>query len=472
VTDISGDGIDAAMSRKLASSLIDIIDTARHRVAGDSDSKIITMITGHVGCGIADMPNVNTEFAGWEHVNLHLAVASYLRAHSPDAQWFGLSGSFHGHQDLIDMLSAAQKHGAYELGPVDYTTAATGPDTAIDIIQFGIVRTVAPSGQPVVLCLRGPVERTPQNVASVRVLAADRDAATGTREEIERLVRDEDIYRGTLLSFDVSEHRGNELVSFLPRPELSANDVVLPAGVLDSIERHVVHNAQRGERLRRHGQHLKRGVLLYGPPGTGKTHTVRYLMSRMTGMTVVLLAGRALARLLPVAVAMARRLQPSVLVLEDIDLVAEDRSLTQGAAPILFDLLNRIDGVESDADVTFVLTTNRVDIIERALAERPGRVDLAVEIPKPDAEGRERLLRLYAKDMALDLPDASRLVADADGVTASFMRELVRRAVSAELDRIDDDEQVSLDEAKIRAALDELLDQRNKLTRSILGGRS
>jgi ATP-dependent 26S proteasome regulatory subunit len=231
-----------------------------------------------------------------------------------------------------------------------------------------------------------------------------------------------------------------------------------------------VRNAARGAQLRRHGQHLKRGVLLYGPPGTGKTHTVRYLMSRMAAVTVVVLSGRALAQLLATAVSMARRLQPCVLVMEDIDLVAEDRTFSHGATPVLFDLLNRIDGVESDADVTFVLTTNRIETVERALSERPGRVDLAVEIPKPDADGRERLLRLYAEGTGLDLPDAAALVADTDGVTASFMRELVRRAVSARLEAEDTD-RITLDEAALRAALDELLDQRNRLTRSIIGGR-
>lgn len=89
--------------------------------------------------------------------------------------------------------------------------------------------------------------------------------------------------------------------------------------------------------------------------------------------------------------------------MEDVDLIAEDRSFGPGPNPFLFELLNEMDGVASDADVTFVLTTNRVDVLERALIDRPGRVDLAIEIPKPDAE--------------------------LEGVTASFVRELVRRAV-------------------------------------------
>jgi hypothetical protein len=470
MTDSSGNGMDDATARRLAESLVHLYEDVRERLTTDR-SEIVSMITEHVGCTLADMPNISTRFEHWEHVNLHLGVARYLALHSPDAEWFGISGAMHGHSDLLDMLVMAERRGLYQRGPVEYVTAATGPDSAQDIIQIGVVRTYSADGVPVVLGMRGPVEHTPQPRCQLRVLAADPATATDVRAEVERLVREVDIYRDQVLTFDVSEYRGNELVSFLPRPELTAHHVVLPEGVLETIERHVVRNAARGELLRRHGQHLKRGVLLYGPPGTGKTHTVRYLLSRLTGATVVLLAGRALSRLLPLAVSVARRLQPAVLVLEDIDLVAEDRSHMPGAsAPVLFDLLNRIDGVESDADVTFVLTTNRVEAVEKALSQRPGRVDLAVEIPKPDAEGRERLLRLYAESTDLDLPDAGGLVADTDGVTASFMRELVRRAVSTQLDHVDGADRVPLDEQALRVALDELLDQSNRLTRSILGG--
>ena len=78
---------------------------------------------------------------------------------------------------------------------------------------------------------------------------------------------------------------------------------------------------------------------------------------------------------------MARALQPSIVVLEDCDLIAEDRSFGHGPQPLLFEVLDAMDGLASDADVAFVLTTNRVDMLERALAQRPGRVDLAVEIP-------------------------------------------------------------------------------------------
>ncbi|WP_040407688.1 AAA family ATPase [Amycolatopsis nigrescens] len=454
--------------RRLAQSLVRLIDSARHRMMAEDPSELVTRITEHLGCELAAIPNVSITFEGWEQVNLHRGVTAYLERWSPEAEWFGLTGQMHGMQNLMDILAMAGRHGMFQLGAVEYTTAATGPDTAVEVIQFGLVATRAPSGKPAVINIRGPVEHSPQSQCALRVLAADRETATAVRAEVEELVQAHNVFRSQLLQFDVSENRGNELVSFLPRPEVSAGDVVLPAGVLEAVERHVVRDAAASARLREHGQHLKRGVLLYGPPGTGKTHTVRYLMSKLTDATVTVLSGRALTKLVPSAVSLARRFQPSVVVIEDVDLIAEDRSFSDGATPVLFELLNRIDGVDADTDITFILTTNRVDTVERALVDRPGRIDLAVEIPKPDAEGRERLIRLYAAETELDLPDVSELVAATEGVTASFIRELVRRAILGQMEHTTSG-RVTLDAPALRRALDGLFDERNSLTSSILG---
>jgi len=99
---------------------------------------------------------------------------------------------------------------------------------------------------------------------------------------------------------------------------------------------------------------------------------------------------------------LARELAPSLVVLEDVDLVGEERTMMPAAAgPVLFELLNELDGIGDDADVAVVLTTNRADLLEPALAARPGRVDLA-ELPLPDAASRRRLLDLYARGLPLD----------------------------------------------------------------------
>src|SRR6201985_2475643 len=94
------------------------------------------------------------------------------------------------------------------------------------------------------------------------------------------------------------------------------------------------------------GQRLEPGLLLYGPPGTGKTHTMRYLVAQMNAYTRFVLTGRALHVIGSVA-ALARDLHPAVIVLEDVDLVAEHRGFGVGgvgSSPVLFDLLDAMDG--------------------------------------------------------------------------------------------------------------------------------
>ena len=209
-------------------------------------------------------------------------------------------------------------------------------------------------------------------------------------------------------------------------------------------------------------------------PGTGKTHLIRYLLSRLAGTTAVLLSGSSLG-MIGDACSVARSLQPSVVVIEDVDLIAEEREHYAGQTPLLFELLNEMDGLGSDADVAFLLTTNRADLLEGALAARPGRVDHAAELPVPDADARLRLLRLYQGNLRLELTSTEGVIARTEGVTASFIKELLRRAalVAAESDPspADSADPLRVTDEHMGAALDQLLDTRNALTQVLLGGR-
>jgi hypothetical protein len=138
-----------------------------------------------------------------------------------------------------------------------------------------------------------------------------------------------------------------------------------------------------------------------------------------------------------------------------------------------------------DADVAFLLTTNRADLLEPALAQRPGRVDHAAEIPLPDADARRRLMLLYQRDLVFDLASPAAVIARTEGVTASFLTELLRRAAmyaaddaagpgpGGPADRADATARpLTVRDAHMNAALDELLDSRNRLTRALLGGHA
>jgi ATP-dependent 26S proteasome regulatory subunit len=266
---------------------------------------------------------------------------------------------------------------------------------------------------------------------------------------------------------------GSVSLTFATAAGLTRDDVVLPATVLARIERHALGVASHRDALLQAGQHLKRGLLLYGPPGTGKTHTTRYLLGQMDGYTRLVLTGRALVAVGSVT-DLARNLLPAVVVLEDVDLVAQDRSMGPGTSPVLFDLLDAMDGAAPDADLLFLLTTNRADLLETALAARPGRVDVAVEIALPDARARERLLALYGRNVPLVLTaeDIATAVERTDGTTASFLKEVIRRAVLEALHEKaphEDPALTAVSGAHLTRALDDLLDAAQEVTRTLLG---
>jgi ATP-dependent 26S proteasome regulatory subunit len=260
-------------------------------------------------------------------------------------------------------------------------------------------------------------------------MAPDRDRARAFLAEIRAGMRERNVYRGHVVSL-VMERFGSLRVVFHAVPAIAREDIVLADGVLERVERHTVAFAAHRDRLLAAGRHLRRGLLLHGRPGTGKTLTAMYLAGRMRDRTVVLITGREVG-LIREACAMARLLQPSMVILEDVDLIAEDRDRQQpGCAPLLFELLNEMDGLGNDSDVIFLLTSNRPDLLEPALAARPGRVDLAVEVPLPDAACRRRLIELYGQGLTLrlDADELDRLVQRTEGVSPAFIRELLRKA--------------------------------------------
>jgi hypothetical protein len=359
------------------------------------------------------------------------------------------------------------------LGSVETEALPAGPGgKTLSCVQIGLYLTSDDDGLAVIL-LRGPEEHGDDQV-HLEVASADQDRAQEIVAAIRRLSQEHNVFRGHVIEFggEVFDYHRGSLLSFVDRPTVSRSEVILDDDVLDGIERQVLGVAKHAPRLLASGQHLRRGVLLYGVPGTGKTHTLRYLLSRLPGVTAVLLSGRALG-MIGEACSVARALQPCLIVVEDVDLIAEERDHYEGGNSLLFELLNEMDGIGQDIDVTFLLTTNRADMLEEALAARPGRVDHAVELPVPDADARARLIKLYQGSLELELADLPAVIARTEGVTASFIKELLRRAAlaAAEADAdAPDDAPILVTDEHMSAALGQLLDTRSRLTQVLLGG--
>jgi ATP-dependent Clp protease adapter protein ClpS len=277
-------------------------------------------------------------------------------------------------------------------------------------------------------------------------------------------------YRGKILSFDNgADYRGRSrglMVHRLPRVE--REDVILPEATLKLLDRNVLHFVETREQLRALGQSTRKGILLYGPPGTGKTHTIRYLASNLAGHTTLIITAAQMA-LLGHYMTLARLLQPALVVIEDVDLIARDREQMSGGCeePLLNQLLNEMDGLKEDADIIFVLTTNRPEQLENALAGRPGRIDQAIEVPLPDETGRKKLVRLYGRGLVLEPPMLEEAVQRTQGVSAAFIKELMRRTAQSSIARSGG---AAVQTADLSEALDDMLFAGGKLNVRLLGG--
>jgi hypothetical protein len=449
-----------------------------HSVAGDGDrNEVAGLVQDVLGPEGVAHSVVARELAAFEHVNLQTAVEAWSAMAGRRVDVRGVAIPPHYGGVWLQQLVSGEALPPLRLSAPGLVDLPNGPRSTLACLRLALLLVEDDRGRYVLL-LQGPGEHQPN--ITVEVAGLPVPTAQEVLAELDELRDRLNVYRGHLLDVTVTP-MGTIDLQFVERPDLDRGDVILPDEVLRRIERHALSVADHRASLLAAGQHLKRGLLLYGPPGTGKTHTTRYLLGRMTDYTRLVLTGRALVAVGSVA-ALARDLHPAVVVLEDVDLVAEDRSFGPAASPVLFDLLDAMDGGAPDADLLFLLTTNRADLLEPALAARPGRVDVAVEISLPDATGRLRLLDLYGRQVPLTLTDdeTADAVERTEGVTASFLKELVRRSLLEALAETDTDpgssagrsaavEQPVVTGIHVSRALDDLLDAAQAVTRTLLG---
>jgi ATPase family associated with various cellular activities (AAA) len=453
---------------------------ARARAADQPSFR--SVLTEHLGAAAGGLPVTVEQWPAYEHVNVQGAVDVVLQEYGDRARLVGVAGHRHhgpfGIADLLGDDPAYAMHGPRP-GNVTRIGLPSGPGGETrECLRVALILLEDDDGRIAVL-FRGPDPESGSSQLTLEIIAGHPPRAEQLGRRLRDLALEHNVYRGQVVSFGQSMFgERNALLRFRDRPSMTPDELILPTATFEDLRRQVVGVARNSARLRAAGQHLKRGILLYGPPGVGKTHSVRYLISELVDTTVVELTGETLHGIRE-ACSVARTLQPAMIIIEDVDLIAEERSHYGGETPLLFTLLNEMDGLDEDADVVFLLTTNRADLLEPALASRPGRVDQAVHIELPDRESRRRLVELYRGGLDIDLARIETVLDSTAGVTASFLKELLRRSAVLAADRDgggDRDDQapggrlhVTADD--LDAALDDLLDTRNQMTRAVLGYR-
>lgn len=437
-------------------------------------SPLLERIQAHLRGEPMQLPVIAEEFDAYEHPNVQVALNAYMQAEGRRAELVGVTAEnkrFMG-LSLSDLLSRAGSWpGRQPLaeGPVDYVNFHLAGDQVLSCVQFGLYLITTPTGK-LVAFVTGPSDRGgPRMRVRVEVMGTRPEECQSFLREFQASMRRLNVYRGHAISLSpgMLGMGPQTLVQFHALPKVARDDVVLPAGLLERIERHTLVFAEHAQELLAAGRSLKRGLLLYGLPGTGKTLTLMYLSGRMNKRTVILTTGRGMGMVEAIG-QMARVLAPSMVIFEDVDLIATERGQPFiPTGPLLFELLNEMDGLRDDSDVIFVLTTNRPDILEPALAARPGRIDLAVELPLPDADGRRRLFGLYGRGLRLKDVALASFIEKTEGVTPAYIKELLRKAalLAAEQGR-----GTTVEERDLAGAFDEL-SQGGRLAERILGYR-
>jgi hypothetical protein len=245
------------------------------------------------------------------------------------------------------------------------------------------------------------------------------------------------IYRNHVISAvfneDVKPGYGDEEtaagfdLAFQAEHEVTDKDIVLDESVQRIVERTIVDFHERRAELMRLGLPGRRGVLFYGPPGTGKTYTCKYIAHRLQSVTTILATGQALMHVHAIC-DLAKMFQPSLVVLEDIDLLFAQRDINP-YTPVLGELLDALDGFRTDDQVTFILTTNALERVESAIKDRPGRISQCIYFGPPSAALRQRYLKSVLQPYDVTAVNLDQVVARTEGVSQAFLKELVFRAV-------------------------------------------
>jgi len=440
-----------------------IVDKAAKPPEPPEDPVFLRILRDHFDADPTHLPTVKEAFEKADHPNLHLAVTGLLAREGWRTDLYGfVPPNEHMGVKFSTLLGDHYGHQAKQ-GPVEYINIPLHDDSVLTCVQAGLY-LIHHGDSALALLVRGPMGWN-QSGVEVDIMALDQAVSEHFLAELRTAIRAHNVYRGHVISLTRDEDR-MLVVRFHQLPAIDRDSIILPQGVLERVERQTIGFARQREKLKAMGRHIKRGLLLYGPPGTGKTLTAMYLAHQMPERTVILLTGHSVGMLEP-SCKMARLLQPATIVLEDVDLVAEERTHQDlSCNALLFDLLNQMDGLADDADILFLLTTNRPDILEPALAARPGRIDQAIEIPLPDRACRQRLFDLYGQGLNLRLERLPKLVDQTEGVSGAFIRELMRKAA---LFAADEGDELVVEDRHLDDALRELALEGGELTKRLLG---
>ena len=406
-----------------------------------------------------------------QQADLQVALDELFGERQMGSNFVGVHSEYR-HESISFPSLIERKRAAMQAAPAQYEEIDIGSAAAVRCLKNG-VWFLKDGDRPYAVVLATNDNYGQGAKLTLEVCAegqAGIEIATKVFEAVEHRLSKESCYRGQVLSLEPENHWSGRAsrITVHEFDAVAREEVILPEATLRTVERNVLQFAAQRPALRKLGLSTQKGLLFHGAPGTGKTHCIRFLAGQLKGHTTLLITAEGVG-LLPEYIALARLLQPALVVIEDADLIARARSDMGGPCEelMLNRLLNELDGLRERADIFFVLTTNRPDALEPALASRPGRIDQSVEFPLPDETHRIRLLRLYGRSVPIDEPLLRDLAIRTDGASPAFIKEFMRRIAQIYLDA---GSPRQITDSMAREALHDMLFSGGILNRKLLGG--
>ena len=258
-------------------------------------------------------------------------------------------------------------------------------------------------------------------------------------------------------------------------PDVSWADVGGLKNVIEQLREAVEAPLLYPDAFARLGLRRSTGILLYGPPGTGKTMLAKALANEC-GANFIPVNGPEIFSMwlgeseqtIRNVFQMARQVQPTVILFDQIDAIAAKRRGEAANATterVVNQLLAEMDGLRPSSQVIVVAATNRRDLLDPALL-RPGRLGLEIYVGLPDPAERQEILKVLLSKLALadekaELEGEIHCIAETtDGFSGADLSAICERAKFIALRAGNYRKDISLSMAHLRAALAQVLQER------------
>ena len=255
----------------------------------------------------------------------------------------------------------------------------------------------------------------------------------------------------------------NAMCDFLElNKEITWEDVIVQDKIRNKIKQNVENLFTYIDILQKNKVTVKRGVILAGPPGVGKTLICKVLIQAIKDITVLYVLPSHLKSAMDVSMVceMARDLSPTLMVIEDIDFLAESRN-TNPFGGLTVELMNQMDGVESFDGVVTLATTNMPEKIEEAIKNRPGRFDRVIQVDLPDSKDRLKMLKKFTQRFILKDVDLESIAEECNDMSGAYIYNLCETAAICAVDEnsIDKDEKIIINSKHLKEAIAEIKDK-------------